>query len=518
MLKTVTILLVLFFVLSENIMGQKVDSLKALLLQRGVDSSDVYREIAYEYIDLDNSLAFDFAEQAFSLAREQGDSLRMVKAGRVKASSLRRMEKIDQSILVSNEILSIARRNNFNEEIERLLNPLAVAYTLKGYYDKALKLHFESLKDLSSERNDDQKITLNNIGLVFFKLKNYNKALEFYNKSLALQNRSNDQSELDRILINIGLCYNELRQFEKAQKFIIDGLRSCGEKCRDRVVVEGTFGLGVAFFEMGEFENSKEKFSKSYEISKLINDKRFQAENLVYLARLAILKNDVKTAKQALSKSETLSLKSGYDEIRIQTYRQFSVLYLKVDDFYNTAIYQEKYIRLRDSIYSEELTQNLMALQAEYDQKENKAKLESQNKLLALNKDVINRQRWLNILAITTVLLLLALASALFKNNRQKKKTNLLLEQKVRERTKALEEIHQLVERSYIEQTNLLLKVYSDIKGPLTTMKGLCSLALPELSDKPSAKQYMLQLGTTTEQLSNIVNRLSQFHKLKQHY
>ena len=163
---------------------------------------------------------------------------------------------------------------------------------------------------------------------------------------------------------------------------------------------------------------------------------------------------------------------------------------------------------LRDSIYSEELTQNLMAVQAEYEQRENKAKIESQNNLLVLKEEIIGKQQWLNILAVATVLLLVAFVITLFRNNQQKKKTNQLLELKVQERTKELSQSYQLIEKAYADQTHLIVKASSDIKSPLSTMKGLCSLALQEIED-PSAKQYMIQMDATTTHLSEMVNKLS---------
>ena len=52
----------------------------------------------------------------------------------------------------------------------------------------ALKCYFQSLE--MSERNGDKfvSVALNNIGFVFFKLEDYDKAISYYAQSLNLRN------------------------------------------------------------------------------------------------------------------------------------------------------------------------------------------------------------------------------------------------------------------------------------------------------------------------------------------
>jgi hypothetical protein len=157
-LKAIVLLLQAFVLFSYSGYGQStkdIDSLE-LLLQRSTGSNkiDLLYSLAYEFIDVNNPVALEYAELGLKLATDRGDSLRMVRTGRLEASALRRLEKIDSSILVSEQILAIARRNHFVDEIKMLLNPLAVAYTYNAEYDKALDLHFESL--IARERDQDK--------------------------------------------------------------------------------------------------------------------------------------------------------------------------------------------------------------------------------------------------------------------------------------------------------------------------------------------------------------------------
>jgi tetratricopeptide (TPR) repeat protein len=68
---------------------------------------------------------------------------------------------------------------------------LGTSYTWKAQYDKALKNLFQSL-EISQAMFDSTQIatTLLNIGLVYYKLKDPDKALEYFDRSRQVKNMS----------------------------------------------------------------------------------------------------------------------------------------------------------------------------------------------------------------------------------------------------------------------------------------------------------------------------------------
>src|SRR5690606_35962494 len=104
------------------------------------------------------------------------------------------------------------------------------AYTFQAKYDEALKYHFENL-ELRKQEGDFKRVfhSLNNIGLLYFKLRNYETALEFYKK--ALEYRRYVEGDEARFLINVGLCYNQLRDFVQSEQYFSEAVESCGGEC-----------------------------------------------------------------------------------------------------------------------------------------------------------------------------------------------------------------------------------------------------------------------------------------------
>ena len=250
------LLAITFCIVSANSVypqNRKIDSLRQVLsTAKNEAKADIFYELAYEYIIVDVAVASQFAKDSYSVSMEMGDSLRMVKAGRLLSSAYRRSEKLDSAVWIAEKVLAIALRNNFRDELKILYNSLAIAYSFRAEYDNALDYHFRSL--IARERDGNKSeisITLNNIGFVYFKLNNYEKALEYYERSLDLKNEIKDTYDLDRVLINIGLCNIHIRNFDAALESITDGLSACGGNCTDEIRVEGEFGLGVANYGLG---------------------------------------------------------------------------------------------------------------------------------------------------------------------------------------------------------------------------------------------------------------------------
>src|SRR5690606_8213490 len=160
-----------------------LDSLRSLVRHSaGVQRFDALYELGFrlfEHGDVEEALVqFNRASVA---AKELGDSLRIVKSSRVAYQMLKRLDRADEGLDALFTALGIAKRNRFQEEQEYLLNLIAIHFTLRANYDRALEFHFQNLV-LREETGDHVSIreSLNNIGVVYFKLRNYQKALEYY--------------------------------------------------------------------------------------------------------------------------------------------------------------------------------------------------------------------------------------------------------------------------------------------------------------------------------------------------
>jgi signal transduction histidine kinase len=246
------------------------------------------------------------------------------------------------------------------------------------------------------------------------------------------------------------------------------------------------------------------------------------------LAKIAIVEKDSEIAEHNLKIVESLADSAGYNQLLIVTYKQFSILYGLIKDFEKASVYQNKYIHLKDSLIGEELVKNVAKIQTNFEERENLATIKLKNEALV-------RQRNLNI-AIGVIAMLAALlgfvlyrsnvvmrrvnselsvAKSVIENqNMRLQNINRELDAKVKEKTadlvkanEDLDKANKSLSKVNDELDNFIYKTSHDIRGPLASLKGICSVALMDVKD-PLALDYFNKLDISSGRLNVILTRL----------
>lgn len=520
-----------FFPLTIRSQNQeKIDSINKIVESKmGIEKFDPLIDLVREYSVSDIKRAIEITTEAREVALKFGDSLRIVRSYRISGQLLNRNGSPKEAIEMLMLGMAIAKRTNNATELTMILNNVAIAYSILAEYDKALDIHFQTLV-LKEEIGDKAEIsiTCNNIGFVYFKLKNYEKALDYFYRSLALKKEVGDSYDLDRLLINIGLSRVHLNDFTKALESINEGLTVCGGSCADQIIIEGKFGIGVAYYGLHKYADAERSFKESLEIARKIESKRFHVENLVYLGKVAIAQGNIDLAKKFLKEAESFAEKSGYNQLLIDIYKQFSIVFNKSKEFELASSYQSKYIHLKDSLIGEDLVKNVAKIQTNFEERENLATIK-------LKEEALERQRKLNIAIGVIAVLAGLLGFVLYRSNmvirkansdlsdakevivmqnQQLQDSNRELDGKVIAKTAELRKANEDLDRTNKtlkqvndELDNFIYKTSHDIRGPLASLKGICTVALLDVTDE-KALDYLTRLDISSGRLNVILTRL----------
>jgi signal transduction histidine kinase len=529
----------LFFALSiflngfgQDASSSKIDSLENLIkLKRGPEKFDAIVALMRAELGKNPKISLELSGQAEKLALSIGDSLRIVKAKFARGFIYRRLDSVTQSIRVLEDALPIAKRNNYNEELSKILNTIAIGYSFSGNPDKALAFHFQSIDLNERLRNkEDIAITYNNIGLVYFKLKDYENALIFYQKSLDVKKAISNGYDLDRVLVNMALCYNQLKRYKEAEDFIKRGLKICKSECDSVFLMDAELGLGVASSQQARKEEAIRHFESSLLIARQLNDKRYQVENLLNLAFVSESQQHSVDALNFLREAEKIATETNYSLSLIEVYKLYSRIYHSQNDFQNASLYQSRYIELKDSIYSSDLIKNLTKVQSNFAERENIKTIKEKDEILELRQQLIDRQLSqfvfvvaISLLSLGMVLLLLVTnrrqkqASAVIamarnkieEQNKQLEDQNKALDKKVKERTVELSESNRQLTDVNTELDNFLYKSSHDLSGPLASLQGLVNLAYMEPKDEFHQLRLLGDLTSQIEKMSKMLSRLS---------
>ncbi len=496
--------------------SREIDSLKLLRVQ-GI-KLDLADSLYICSIELMRNGQFDFAYSVVNrlslVGEEKNDSLQIVRAIAIKASILRRQGHLDSAMTTYSTALAVARRKSYVEQRKNILNSLGLLYVLEARYDIALIYLFESL-ELRQQTADAYELSVvyQNIGLTYYKLQDFDKALFYYDKSLTFLKESKSHDSMDQLLLNIGWCYINKKEYDQASRYFFLAHAQCNGVCSDKFLIDAYLGLGyIARYKRKTVEAEK-YFISSFLLAKKHNDLRQALDNIGQLSAIYILQNKKNLAEKYLTEAEALIINDDRYRLELASiYRQFSDLYGKTNDLRRKVHFQEKYIALRDSIFNYQVTTNLMKAESEFVERESKARIDTQNKILKLNNEIIFRQQIANISFGLVALFGIILAAMFARRNKAKQLANRLLDQKVVERTQELRSNQELIQRKLEEKSILVHKTTSELHSLIATTKGLCFLGSQEM-DINRCQEYWRKLEATTDGMRSTIAKLAESRK-----
>lgn len=479
--KYATIILTISGLAQVNAQSQRLDSLRLELSQAsGTRLCGIYYQIGYELVDSQFKEALESANRASDCALEQRDTLNFVRAIRLKALAFRRLGEVDSSNTLLAKTIPIVRSKRYFLELHDMLHGLGLGLLYKAKFDEALEYSFQALEVRRLYGTQFEiASTLSNIGLIYYKLADYPRAIEYFALSLKrIESEPRDGSLRTMLLVNIALSYAYLNNAAEAEKYVAASLKSCSTNCAADALQNIFFCKGVIALTRNDTVAAKGEFLRSYNLAMKHGEKRLQLDNIIYLSRICITASNVPEAERYLSLAEKL-IGQGvpYTMELMKVYEQFATFYEQKGDYRRVSLFLKRHINLKDSIYDDEVTTRLMRIEAGHIAKEKNAEIAMQSRVLQLNAQIMNRQRLVIVLSISTAFFLACFFVMVFRQARERKLRNVDLEQRVIMRTRELESLVSQWQQRLNEKRGWIDKIISCVRNRTNTISGLSGLA-----------------------------------------
>lgn len=209
-------------------------------------------------------------------------------------------------------------------------------------------------------------MTANNIGLIYAEQENYNKAIEYYKKSLKIKIELKDSLGIARSYNNLGLSYFGQGKYDQALTNYLKSLEI-------NELIEDVLGVAMSlnnaenvYFERKEFDLAKEYYEKSLINEKKINNKRGISTSLMSIALVLFEQGSYKQAlilaEDAFKIAEEVD---GITEKR-DAAKALWKIFKKQSRFADALQMHEKFIEIRDTILSEENQREIIQKEFQY--------------------------------------------------------------------------------------------------------------------------------------------------------
>jgi len=383
-------------------------------------------------------------------------------------------------------------------------------------------------------------------GIIQEKASNPEIAIQFFQKSFDLAQQENHPPGIISVCFSLGNIYMGLDKFDEARDYYTLAISTAKSIKNKNDLGWGYRCIASTYYKEENYAKAEIFFKKALQITRTINDKRSLAFALSDFANNHLKMGKKELAEQYLLESIQIIQSTGDNEGSVQSLRDLAKLYVETDrpneaiEISNQALALRKpnnistlqlqllhllskaHAQTQDFKTAYEINQLAQAkkdsldyksklkLTAELEEKYQSKKKEAENALLKIEQaqqiHTIEQQKAINFFLAIVATLLALLGYAAFNAYKGKRRNNLLLEEKVTERTKALQLTNTQLLQSNEELARFAYVASHDLREPLRNITNFTQLLQKKLAST--------QEQETVEMIDIIHNNTLHMNKL----
>lgn len=270
------------------------------------------RELAYYQETGESQKTSDLYPEAYRAAQEAGDPFSQVEVLRIQARAKVDKGELDGALALLQDALRILERH---PEIERLradvMHVKGNALFYRGRAAEAMKAYEEALEMYQKyQRTTQASAILMNLGFVSAMQGYYEKALEYYKQSYALDREKGEVIYTGLKLANLAQAHIDLGNYEQARKLIKQAKLLC-ERTRDKsALADAMFTSGLLRLRMGRYADAMRSIEEGLRLAREADSRMDEIRGLLLYAECEILNPDgsatvaLEKAKQAAAMAQ----------------------------------------------------------------------------------------------------------------------------------------------------------------------------------------------------------------------
>lgn len=348
---------------------------------------DTLFSITFKYYNMQDWKNFNNANNTLlNRSSSSFDSINMAKAYRFKANYLKKVQSYDSSFYFYLKAEKIYLKKNDNLNYGNILFNKGIVQCSAGDFlgaELSLSKAYYIFRD--SDEIDKLYGTLNQLGLVFTELKEYDKAILYHNKALDVVKdyKSNGPEH------PVAICYNNIGYLYLRQKKYQEAIINFELGLQDKQLADDdpdTYGclldnLAYSRLKSKNFKELPKLFYDALEIRNRQEDYTYIVGSNIHLSEYYQIKNNLKLSLEYSQRALKKAKESNIPVNIVLALKQASIV-----DKVNSIAYSEQYIRINDSLQVEERKSKdrFASMQLETDEikQENEGLAESNRKLL----------------------------------------------------------------------------------------------------------------------------------------
>ena len=403
--------MVLLFVASFAAVGQQLPRDTATVNKLLEESRSLVRTDFSKAI----SLAIQAREMADELEYPKGEAYALKNMGLVYYTRAQYKEALEYWI----NSLQIFESIHDDVGTSNLLSNIGAIYIDQGADAKALEYMLRSLQ-LAEKTGDTLRMitALSNIGGIYYNKKD-SVALGYLQKAMPLAELSGKTEAYVDIAGNIGEIFTDRHDYEKALEYFQKSIKAAGNNFSAAFSING---IGKVYQKQGRLTDALALHNQALDIARKFDDNLQIFRSMREVANVYFKQNKTALAIEYYNKARKIA--EEIEDLKIELkdiYKDLAAAYSKANDFSNAFLFQTKYAVIKDTLYNIESKKKLNQLQFDFE-------LSKKEGEIVLKEAKIKSEKQARYGVTIGLGLLLFIIVIVYRNYLQKSKTNKILD------------------------------------------------------------------------------------------
>ncbi len=397
--------------------------------------------------------------------------------------------------------LFLAEQIGDKEMVEDSYHGLGTVYDIVGDYDKAIEYYFKSLA-IAEERNSISGviITLQNISNTFINTQNKEQALGNIERAYRLASSTSDSLTIANVLYDYGKILNKVGEHSKALEKHQAALEVYQTVQRKTAIVRSMIEISTVYTNMEQYDKAQEYFQLCFDKYREYLSNKDNAHLYNKQGYLFLKLNENEKAEEAFLKGLAISTKNDYKAISQENHHALYRIYREFGQTDKALVHLEESNKFQNYIQNNEKTQRIAEVQFQYEVEKSERRIQelrySRNQLFFFGLSF-----FLTVIAaflVYTNSIKVRNNKALLKRNEESEKQN-----------RRLEESNQALRQFAYAAAH-------DLKEPLRNIGSFISLLQKKYGHQfnEEANSYMNFVTNGAKRMNNLLVDLLEFSTL----
>jgi len=438
--------------------------------------------LAFHYIFKTPNRADSILSSETNFAKENNQNFGLTELTNTRGVYHAVLGEKDSSRIYFKKALKMSRDFEFANIEVMSINNLGMFHWNNGEFKEAIKYFYDAL-DFSKTNFPDNERTLNtylnNIGLIYQELEQYQKAVDYHSQALEIRIKFDLTKNIAQSYNNLAICTKELGALEKAEEYINSAIDFAQKSNQPQMVYAYYDNLGNILNLQEKYPEAINAYLKALEMPEEFGNSKNQ--KFIAYSNLINAYNNTRQYQKAI---QTIS-RADYLFKQDSTLYNFSGSFLENSAKTYYAIrnnekgdeYFESYLQFKDSLFSKENAAALADVEARLKTKEKEAEL-AETKNILLKKEIEVQQKNLLLYGTLSAILVIIVIGYLIIKSKQLKTNQIKKEAELQSALSKIELKNRLEE----QRLRISRDLHDNIGSQLTFV--VSSLQFLQLEDK----------------------------------